>query len=150
MRSAFEYFSRCVTLSRTHGFGRIEVANRSMVGFSRINLGEARQAREDGDAAAQAAVLIGQPRAEMLAVTMSVIACYELADYEAMKDYLGRVTRLARQLGARRFEAQSLELEARMLLGQGQRVEAAALLCEALSICREAGTQFCGPKCSAP
>jgi tetratricopeptide (TPR) repeat protein len=110
MRSAFEYFSRCVTLSRTHGFGRIEVANRSMVGFSRINLGEARQAREDGDAAAQAAVLIGQPRAEMLAVTMSVIACYELADYDAMKDYLGRVTRLARQLGARRFEAQSLEL----------------------------------------
>ena len=33
MRSAFEHFSRCVALSREHGFGRIEVANRSMVGF---------------------------------------------------------------------------------------------------------------------
>ncbi|MGY3507019.1 MULTISPECIES: adenylate/guanylate cyclase domain-containing protein [unclassified Bradyrhizobium] len=146
MRSAFEYFSRCVTLSRAHGFGRIEVANRSMVGFSRIYLGEARQARQDGDAAARSAALVGQPRAEMLAVTMSVFACYELADYEAMKGYLERVTRLARQLGARRFEAQALELDARRLLDQGRRAEAAALLREALSICREAGTQFCGPK----
>ena len=27
MRTAFVYFSRCVSLSREHGFGRIEVAN---------------------------------------------------------------------------------------------------------------------------
>src|SRR4029077_13393492 len=32
MRSAFELFSCCVALSQQHGFGRIEVANRSMVG----------------------------------------------------------------------------------------------------------------------
>src|SRR5262249_24948654 len=38
MRSAFEHFSRCVSLSREHGFGKIEVANRSMIGFSRIYL----------------------------------------------------------------------------------------------------------------
>ena len=48
MRTAFEHFSRCVALCREHGFGRIEVANRSMVGFSRLYLNEARQAREDG------------------------------------------------------------------------------------------------------
>ncbi len=50
MRTAFEHFSHCVALSREHGFGRIEVANRSMVGFSRIYLNEARQARGRGDA----------------------------------------------------------------------------------------------------
>ena len=49
MRTAFEHFSRCVDLSREHGLGRIEVANRSMVGFSRMYLNEARQAREDAD-----------------------------------------------------------------------------------------------------
>ena len=38
MRSAFEFFSRCVAISREHGFKRIEVANRSMVGFSRLYL----------------------------------------------------------------------------------------------------------------
>ena len=45
MRTAFEHFSRCVALSQRHGFGRIEVANRSMVGFSRIYLNEVPQAK---------------------------------------------------------------------------------------------------------
>jgi hypothetical protein len=146
MRTAFDYFSRCVSLSHEHGFGRIEVANRSMVGFSRIYVNEARQAREDGDAAARVAALVGQPRAELLGETMGVFACYELADYDAMKGYLDRVMRLARQLGARRFEAQGLEMQARLLLDTGRRAEAEAILREALAICREAGIQFCGPK----
>jgi tetratricopeptide (TPR) repeat protein len=136
MRSAFDHFSRCVALSQQHGFGRIEVANRSMVGFSRIYLNEVLQAKEDGDAAARAAALVGQPRAELLGETMGVFACY----------YLERTMRLARQLGARRFEAQALEMQARVLFDTGRRVEAAEMLREALGICREAGTQFCGPK----
>ena len=32
MRTAFELFSRCAALSRKHGLGRIEVANRYMIG----------------------------------------------------------------------------------------------------------------------
>jgi tetratricopeptide (TPR) repeat protein len=146
MRTAFDYFSRCVTLCREHGFGRIEVANRSMIGFSRIYLNEARQARDDGDAAARAAALVGQPRAELLGETMGVFACYELGDYDVMKSHLDRVMRLAGQLGARRFEAQGLELQARLYLDTARRTEAEAMLREALAICREAGTQFCGPK----
>jgi class 3 adenylate cyclase/tetratricopeptide (TPR) repeat protein len=146
MRTAFDYFSRCVALCQQHGFGRIEVANRSMVGFSRVYLNEPHQAREDGDAAARVAALVGQPRAELLGATMGAFASYELADYDGMKVYLDPVLRLARQLGARRFEAQGLELRARMLLDAGIRTEAEALLREALVICRNAGTQFCGPK----
>jgi tetratricopeptide (TPR) repeat protein len=146
MRTAFDYFSRCVALCEEHGFGRIEVANRSMVGFSRIYLNEPRQAREDGDAAARVALLVGQPRAELLGQTMGAFACYELADYGAMKAYLDRLLQLARQLRARRFEAQGLEMEARLLLDTGRRAEAEAMLREALAICRDAGTQFCGPK----
>ena len=146
MRTAFEYFSRCVTLCQQHGFGRIEVANRSMIGFSRIYLGEPRLAREDGDAAARAAALVGQPRAELLGETASVFACYELGDYEAMKGYLEKAMRLARQLHARRFEAQCLEMQARMYLDIGWRAEAEKILRKSLAICREAGTQFCGPK----
>ena len=37
-------------------------------------------------------------------------------------------------------------MQARSLLDAGRRAHATALLREALSICREAGTQFCGPK----
>ncbi len=146
MRTAFENFSRCVALSREHGFGRIEVANRSMIGFSRLYLNEARQAKTDGDEAARAAALVGQPRAQMLGETMGAFACSELGEHEATKAYLERAMRLARQLKARRFEAQSMEMQARILFEEGRRTDAADLLREALSICRDAGTQFCGPK----
>jgi tetratricopeptide (TPR) repeat protein len=145
MRTAFEHFSRCVALSREHGFGRIEVANRSMVGFSRLYLNEARQARADGDDAVRAAALVGQPRAEMLGEFMGAFACGEVGEIGPMHGYLERALRLARQLNARRFEAQALEKQARILLHQGHRADGTALLREALSICRDAGTQFCGP-----
>jgi class 3 adenylate cyclase/tetratricopeptide (TPR) repeat protein len=146
MRTAFDHFSSCVALSQEHGFGRIEVANRSMVGFSRVYLNQGRQARQDGDAAARSAALVGQPRAELLGETMGVFACYELGEYDAMKSHLEPAMRLARQLGARRFEAQGLEMQARILIDTGHRSQAAEILREALAICNEAGTQFCGPK----
>jgi hypothetical protein len=63
-----------------------------------------------------------------------------------MEGYLTRKMQLARRLGARRFEAQGLEMKARVLLDTGRRKEAADILQEALAICREVGTQFCGPK----
>jgi len=145
VRTAFSHFSRCVELSRQHGFGRIEVANRSMVGFSRVYLNEPQQARDDGAATVRTAALVGQPRAEMLGETIGVYACYELGCYDAMKIHLEREMRLIRQLGARRFEAQNLEMHARLMLDTGARTEAVAFLRDALAICRDAGMQFCGP-----
>jgi class 3 adenylate cyclase/tetratricopeptide (TPR) repeat protein len=146
MRTAFEHFSRCVALSREHGFGRIEVANRSMVGFSRIYLNEARPAHEDVSAAARAAALVGQPRAQMLCETLGAFASYELGDMQTTLAHLERETQIIRQLGARRFEAQNVEMRARVLLASDHRREATELLREALAICREVGTQFSAPK----
>jgi hypothetical protein len=42
-----------------------------------------------------------------------------------MQGYLDRTMRLARQLGARRFEAQGIEMQARVLLDTRRRAEAA-------------------------
>ena len=83
------------------------------------------------------------------AKSMGVFACYELGDFAAMEGYLARAMKLSRQLGARRFEAQGIEMQARILLDTGRREEAAELLQEALAICREVGTQFCGPKAAS-
>ncbi|HEX7911470.1 MAG TPA: adenylate/guanylate cyclase domain-containing protein [Paraburkholderia sp.] len=146
MRTAFEHFSQCVALSREHGFGRIEVANRSMTGFSRIYLNQASAAREDANAAARAAALVGQPRAQMLCETLGVFVCCEMGDLPATLIHLERETQIIRQLGARRFEAQNLEMRARVLLDGGHRREAAELLREALKICHEVGPQFSAPK----
>ena len=146
MRTAFEHFSRCVELSREHGLGRIEVANRSMVGFSRMYLNEARQAREDGMAATRAAALVGQPRAEMLGETAGVYVALELGDVEETRLHLDREMRLIRQLGARRFEAQNLEVQGRLFIQTNERERAVKVLRDALEICHEVGTQFSGPK----
>jgi tetratricopeptide (TPR) repeat protein len=149
MRSAFAHFSRCVELAQAHGFGRIEVANRSMVGFSRIYLNEPRPAREDCAAAARAAAMVAQPRAEMLAETGGIYASYELGDYAAMADHLKREILLIRLLGAQRFEAQNLEMQGRRLLHLGAPAEAADCLRAALAICREVGMGFCDRRCLA-
>lgn len=145
MRSAFDFFSHCVAISREHGFGRIEVANRSMVGFSRLYLNEANEARGDGDAAIRAAIAVGQPRAELLGQTMGMFASLELGDGDGVQGYLDRARHLAVQLGARRFEAQCMNFEGRLLLDQGDRESALRLLRESLELCRAVGAQFCGP-----
>ncbi|MEM5329349.1 adenylate/guanylate cyclase domain-containing protein [Paraburkholderia sp. JHI2823] len=146
MRTAFRHFSDCVALSREHGFGRIEVANLSMRGFSRIYLNDAREAREDAIAAVRAAELIGQPRAQLLGETLGVFVCYELGDMEAARVHLEQERRVIRQLGARRFEVQNLEMQGRVALDEGGRGEAVKALREALAMSREVGTQFSAPK----
>jgi class 3 adenylate cyclase/tetratricopeptide (TPR) repeat protein len=146
MRTAFEHFSRCVTVSREHGLGRIEVANRPMQGFSRMYLNEAHHAREDAVAAVRAASLVGQPRAQMLGETLGVFASLEMGDVQATQVHLEREMQLIRQLGARRFEAQNIEMEARVLLDCGRRKDAVGLLHKALAICGEVGMQFSAPK----
>jgi len=133
MHTAFEHFSRCVALSREHGFGRIEVANRSMAGFSRIYLNEARPAHEDVSAAARAAALVGQPRAQMLCETLGAFASYELGDMRATLAHLERETVIIRQLGARRFEAQIWKCGHACCFASDHRCEATALLREALA-----------------
>ncbi|HWT34866.1 MAG TPA: adenylate/guanylate cyclase domain-containing protein [Paraburkholderia sp.] len=146
MRTAFEHFSRCVALSREHGLGCIEVANRSMQGFSRIYLNEASAARVDAVAASREAELVGQPRAQLLCETLGGFACYEMGDLRATQVHLEQEMLLIRQLGARRFEAQNLEMQARVLLDSGQREEAARVLKESLALSREVGMQFSAPK----
>ena len=150
MATAFQHFNGCVELSRKHGFGRIEVANRSMVGFSRIYLNEPRQAREDGEAAARAAALVGQPRAEMLGETIGVFACYELGAYAPMQLHLEQEMRLIRQLGARRFEAQHPRCRGGPARYRPSRRGCA--LREALAICREGALSSAGPSpgCAEP
>jgi tetratricopeptide (TPR) repeat protein len=145
MRSAFQHFSRCVALSQEHGFGRIEVANRSMVGFTRHWLAEMRQAFEDGTAAARAAVLVGQPRAELLGETVCGMVSLELGWFDAAERHLGTALRLARQLGARRFEMQTSPSKAANAFKRGSAPEALALFRKALEGIDDASVQFYGP-----
>ncbi len=146
MISAHDYFRRCVELCRQHGFGRIEVANLPMLGFTRYFHNNIQSALEDGLMAIEAAVKVGHHRAELLGQLMGQYALVELGQLDRAKDYFAKARALAQRLGARRFEAQNLTWMARALYAEGCRSEALELLDQALEISRETGLGFVGPR----
>ena len=73
MISAHSSFSRCVELSRKHGFGRIEVANLSMIAHTQVYLNDLSGALATSAAAIELAARVGHPRAEIIAHNAATI-----------------------------------------------------------------------------
>ena len=146
MRSANQQFRECVALSRANGFGRLEVANLSMIGWSGLHLAEFAASVAVGHEAIELALRASQPRAEVMA--RQLVAWVEglirgrLDDAEAQA---AAALRLARALGAKRFEAQNHGMVAMFALRRGDRERAHQLAHEALAICREHGMGHIGP-----
>jgi tetratricopeptide (TPR) repeat protein len=146
MASAYDHFRRCVEVARQNGLGRIEVANRSMIGFSRLYMNQLREALNDGAATVEAATQVGDQRAEMLGEMLTVFVLYETADYSQARRHNARALDIARQLGAPRFEAQCLMYEGKLALADGRREEALTTTDEALKISERVGHSFTGPR----
>jgi len=146
MRSANQQFRECVALSRAQGFGRLEVANLSMVGWSSIHLAEITNAAAVGHEAIALAAQASQPRAELMARGLvawvdGVIRCrFDSAEQQTTTALL-----LTRALGAKRFEAQLLSVNSLMALRRGDRARALELAEESLAICRVHGMGHIGP-----
>ena len=146
MAAANEQFLKCVALSRTHSFGRLEVANLPMVGWTLLHLNEMRRAVEVGHEAIELAVRAAQPRAEMLARVMVVwVEGLIRGNADAAATQLERALPLSRALGAKRFEAQLLGYSAMASLRRGDRGAARVDAETALGICREHGMGHIGP-----
>jgi tetratricopeptide (TPR) repeat protein len=145
MRTACEHFRNCVSLCQALGLGRIEVANRHMVGWSRMYLNEIDEACEDGQAAAEMAKRVGQNRAEMLARQLTGFMHIEQGQLDLGREETERATALARRLGANNFVAEGLCYLAKVLMAEGRLDDARQHIEEALHIIREVGTTFFGP-----
>jgi class 3 adenylate cyclase/tetratricopeptide (TPR) repeat protein len=146
MATAHDFFRRCVEVAHRNGLGRIEVVNRSMVGFSRLYMNQLREALEDSRATVAAATSVGDQRAEMLGEMLAVFALYEMAEYAQASQHNARALALARQLGARRFESQCLMYDGRIAYGEGRREESIEIGNEAFEISRQVGHGFTGPR----
>jgi class 3 adenylate cyclase/tetratricopeptide (TPR) repeat protein len=145
MLGAGRHFRGCIELCRQHGFGRIEVASLPMAALTALYAGEYERALDEGTAAIEAARRVGHRRAEMIA-SHNVYQCHaERGDWVAARAHADRATALARQLGARRFEAEGLLFQAAVEGAGGRRTAAAGLMREALAIGRETGMAFLGP-----
>jgi class 3 adenylate cyclase/tetratricopeptide (TPR) repeat protein len=146
MITAHEHFRRCVEFSRKNGLGRIEVANLSMLGFTREYVNELREALKNGLDTIELALKVDHRRAELLGRMMVLQILTEMIDVDAAKEHLKEAWVLVGRLGARRFEPALLTYEAKLLRACGRRVEAMKLCERAMIICREIGVEFTGPR----
>jgi len=142
MITAHGHYSRCIDLSRKHGFGRIEVAHLGQRGFTRVYSGDWRGAKVEGLAAVEAATKVGDRRVEMNALGCVLHTVVDLGEYDLLEECAERQLALARTLGARAWEPLALGWKAIGLGAKGHQSEARELLMQAASITREAGRAF--------
>ena len=146
MQSAHRQFLECVALARQHGFGRLEVANLPMVGWSGLHLAEIGAAVAVGHEAIDLAQRASQPRAELMARALVAWSDGLLRDRrDEAEEQAELALRLVRALGAKRFESQLLGLNAVIALRRGDRQRALELADTALAVCREHGMGHIGP-----
>jgi class 3 adenylate cyclase/tetratricopeptide (TPR) repeat protein len=144
MASAYRNFSGCVELCRTHGYGRIEVANLSMVGHCLFYLNRFEESLQSSREAMALARRVGHQRAEIIAAN-AVRMLWFMIDADAAGANEDRILELVRQIGARRFEAEALVARAFILALGGRRSEALDLTRRGVEAARETGIQFLGP-----
>jgi class 3 adenylate cyclase/tetratricopeptide (TPR) repeat protein len=145
MASAHRHFSRCAELSRASGAGRIEVANLSMVAHTQVYLNDFSDALATTHTAVELAARVGHHRAEMIAHYAACNVFRTTGEFARVKMHAERALILARQLGAKRFEAVSLDDLAMVARAEASSAEAMDLLYRALAISRETGLSFMGP-----
>ena len=145
MRSACEQFRACVAICEIHGYRSIAVANRHMIGWTRMHLMEFAEALEDAQVAIRMASEVSNHRAKLLGLMLSGLVEFELGQAADARLHSQQALELARTIGASNFEAHCLVTLARVACAQGQVDEALKYAGKAIGVAREAGMTFIGP-----
>ena len=146
MRTANERFRVCVELARRHGLGRIEVANKHMLGWTSHYLGRFDEALAIGEDAVDMARRVSAQRTEAIArQTVAYTQGWLMGRLAPALEHLDRALPAVRALGATRFEAQNLVFRAQLELRAGHRERAQAEAREALTFSRNGAMGFIGP-----
>ncbi len=146
MRTANERFRVCTQLAHSHGLGRIEVANKHMLGWTCQFLGRIDEALAIGEEALEMARRVSAQRTEAVArLTVAYTQGWLVGNLEPALEHLDRAQVLARALGATRFEAEDLVFRALLEFRAGRRQSALAQARDALAFCRGTAMDFIGP-----
>jgi class 3 adenylate cyclase/tetratricopeptide (TPR) repeat protein len=146
MRTAYDYFRRCVELSRQHGYVEIEAANCYMVAWTRLYLNEVREGARQARETVSFAERIGNRRAEMVARLTTARNLYELGELDEAAGHVERGLEIAEKLGAHRFKPFLTILLAQIQWArQGPRKDIDAMMDRAVEISRETSIGFLGP-----
>jgi tetratricopeptide (TPR) repeat protein len=145
MRTAGEQFRACVKLCHEHALRRVEVANRHMIGWTRVHLLELREAEEDALASVQMATEVSHPRAQLLGLILAGYVSCEIAQAEKADHFLQQAVELAKSIHADNFLANTLQILAENSLAQGDKAKAQAYALQGVEIVRKVGMTFIGP-----
>ena len=144
MLTAFGNFQRCIALCDAHGYARIAIPNRVMVGHCRSYRTEFDAGLADMLAARDAAVEYGNRHVEMFATQSCGLLLTLCARHADAAPYQSRSRALAEALGARRYLAVIHAHQAECALALGRVDEARDCLAGGLALARETGMGFCG------
>jgi tetratricopeptide (TPR) repeat protein len=146
MGTSLDYFRRCIALSQTHGLGRIEVANRYMVGVTRRYLNEFAEALDDVLAALDMARRVGNLRAVMYALNLTGEFRNDGGEWQQAEQPLQEALEIADTLGNRRFRAYVMGQQSRRQFLGGNPREAREIVAEATTISDATDPRFIGPR----
>ncbi len=145
MRSAAAEFRRCVELAEQHRLGALRLAYLPMVAVTELYLGEPEAAIATCEIAVAAATEQRDRRACLLADGIAASAHLVQGHFHVALAQSERCIEIARDLGARRFEAENTVLRGLTLLGLGDSTEARAALEAGASAARSSCPTYCGP-----
>jgi len=146
MITSLNYFQRCIDLCRSHGFGRIEVENLSMISWNSLYLNEVRESLKYGLDAIKASVQAGQQRPEITSRLTTVRTLYAMGDLDEAEIHIIKGLNLVDSLGANRFKPFFNIFLARIRFErQGFQTSTVDLIRNSLEICRATGIGFIGP-----
>ena len=146
MRTAYDYFQRCVELARQHGYSEIEAGNYYMLAWCRMYMNEVRESAADARAAVTFAGNIGNLRAEMLSRLGAARILNELGELDEAMTHVERGLEIAESLGAGRFKPFfTIFLAQNQWARHGPRKDIDATMDRMVEIARETSIRFSGP-----
>jgi DNA-binding SARP family transcriptional activator len=145
MHTARRLFADCVALSEQHGLAGLRLAYLPMLAVAAGYMGDYRTALRVAEDAIAIARSIGDPRAELLGLSIRGNVQIARGEYADAETACARSTELAHAIGARRFEAEAMALQALALRHLNRRDEALPLATQAAELARDVCPTYCGP-----
>jgi DNA-binding SARP family transcriptional activator len=145
MRTAHAEFGRCVAFCEQHGFAALRLTYLPMLSVTEAYLGNFAAALDIVAQSERAASQAGDLRTELLSNSIRAsIELYRANEAEALAASQ-RSVRLAREIGARRFEAEALIVYGLAALRLRDDTLARQSLAEGVALARETARTYCGP-----
>ncbi|MEO1404595.1 MAG: tetratricopeptide repeat protein, partial [Cyanobacteria bacterium J06635_1] len=146
MKTAMDYYQRCVEVAQQHGFVQIEMANRHMLASMMRYMHDFEGAIANNQLTLETARQIGNRRTLMYTFDNQGELLTEQGDYDLASQSIESALELSFSLNNKRYRAYIMQRLARVRICQEQDLAARVLLEDALQICYETDLQFVAPR----